>query len=129
MRYCRISVLSVLAAVTPSYLAKILSPRWNDMHTRHSWNIVPRNWECLGAPPGGTTIDLYIALEPHNETALIHALYRVSDPDYSGRVLHHSCPLKASYALANAMPRVETAIPRRSSNVVHWHMTTRTPEA
>ena len=32
-------------------------------------------------------------------------------------------PLKANYAPPNAMPRVESGIPRRlASNVVHWHI-------
>ncbi|KAH9009121.1 Pro-kumamolisin, activation domain-containing protein, partial [Lactarius hengduanensis] len=50
------------------------------MHIKHSWNAVPRNWESLGHPPSGTTIDLYIALKPRRENALVDALYEVSEP-------------------------------------------------
>ncbi|KAH8997714.1 subtilisin-like protein [Lactarius hatsudake] len=53
------------------------------MHIKHSWNAVPNNWVSLGRPPSGTTIDLYIALKPHRENALIDALYEVSEPGHS----------------------------------------------
>ncbi len=89
MRYHCI-YLSVLAAVPLGGLAKPLSPRWNDMHTKHSWNAVPKNWESLGGPPSGTTIDLYVALKPHRQNALIDALYEVSSPEHPKHVLHHS---------------------------------------
>ncbi|KAH9054232.1 subtilisin-like protein [Lactarius vividus] len=52
------------------------------MHIMHSWNAVPRNWESLGHPTSGTTIDLYIALKPHRESALVNALYEVSEPGH-----------------------------------------------
>ncbi|KAH8985670.1 subtilisin-like protein [Lactarius akahatsu] len=52
------------------------------MHIKHSWNAVPNNWVSLGRPPSGTTIDLYIALKPHRENALINALYEVSEPGH-----------------------------------------------
>ncbi|KAF8262587.1 subtilisin-like protein [Lactarius quietus] len=52
------------------------------MHTVHSWNKVPENWVNLGHPTAGTTIDLHIALRPHRESALIDALYEVSDPSH-----------------------------------------------
>ncbi|KAF8264977.1 subtilisin-like protein [Lactarius quietus] len=57
-----------------------LAPLWDNMQVKHTWNAVPANWECLGPPPSGTTIDLHIALKPHRENALIDALYEVSDP-------------------------------------------------
>ncbi|KAH9021339.1 subtilisin-like protein, partial [Lactarius pseudohatsudake] len=80
MRYHCISVLSVLAISLLGGLAKSLSPPWDPMHIKHSWNAVPRNWESLGHPPSGTTIDLYIALKPRRENALVDALYEVSEP-------------------------------------------------
>ncbi|KAF8262584.1 subtilisin-like protein [Lactarius quietus] len=52
------------------------------MHTVHSWNKVPENWMDVGHPTTGTTINLYIALRPHRESALIDALYEVSDPSH-----------------------------------------------
>ncbi|KAH9005637.1 hypothetical protein EDB86DRAFT_3240126 [Lactarius hatsudake] len=69
MRYHCISVLSVFATSLLGGLAKPLSPPWDNMHIKHSWNAVPRNWESLGHPPSGTTIDLYIALKPQRENA------------------------------------------------------------
>ncbi|KAH9060328.1 subtilisin-like protein [Lactarius deliciosus] len=47
------------------------------MYIKHSWNAIPKNWVSLGRPPSDTTIDLYIALKPHRENALIDALYEV----------------------------------------------------
>ncbi|KAH9164909.1 subtilisin-like protein [Lactarius sanguifluus] len=73
------SVLFVIALVLLGSLAKPLSPLWHDMHIKHSWNAVPRNWESLGHPPSGTTIDLYIALRPQRENAVVDALYEVAD--------------------------------------------------
>ncbi|KAH9037064.1 subtilisin-like protein [Lactarius pseudohatsudake] len=83
MHYYRcISVLSVIANGLLCSLAKPLSPPWDNMHIKHSWNAVPRNWESLGHPPSGTIIDLYIALKPNRENALIDALYEVSEPGH-----------------------------------------------
>ncbi len=80
MRYHWISVLTVLATVPLGGLATPHSPRWNDMHMKHSWDSVPLNWESLGQPPADATINLLVALEPHDGDALIDALYEVSDP-------------------------------------------------
>ncbi|KAH9005248.1 subtilisin-like protein [Lactarius hatsudake] len=80
MRCHCISVLSVLATGLLGGLAKPLSQPWDDTHIKHSWNAVPKNWVSQGRPPSGTTIDLYIALKPHRENALINALYEVSEP-------------------------------------------------
>ncbi len=80
MRCRQLSVLSVLAAAPLSNFAMSLAPPWDDMRIKHTWNAVPHNWETLGHPPAGTTIDLHLALKPHHENALIDALYAVSDP-------------------------------------------------
>ncbi|KAF8259420.1 subtilisin-like protein [Lactarius quietus] len=80
MRYHCITALSVLAAVLLVSLAKLLSPPWGDKHIRHTWGAVPENWESLGLPPSGTIIDLYVALKPEHEKALIDTLYEVSTP-------------------------------------------------
>ncbi|KAH9179030.1 subtilisin-like protein [Lactarius sanguifluus] len=77
-----ISVLSVLATSLLGGQSKPLSPPWHDMHIKHSWHAVPRNWESLGHPPSGTTIDLHIALKPQHENALVDALHEVSDPGH-----------------------------------------------
>lgn len=59
-----------------------LAPNWDDTYVKHTWNAVPTNWESVGPPPAGTTLDLRIALNPHRENALIEALYEVSDPTH-----------------------------------------------
>src|SRR6266702_5414099 len=87
MHYRRLSVLSVLASAPLADLATPLSPLWDDMQVKHAWNAVPANWESLGHPAAGTTIDLHIALEPHRENALTDALYAVSDPRLQTQVL------------------------------------------
>ncbi|KAH9166016.1 subtilisin-like protein [Lactarius sanguifluus] len=83
MRYYHlISVLSVLAVILLGSLAKPFSPHWDDMRIKHSWNAVPENWQSLGNPLSGTTIDLHVALKAHRENALIDTLYQVSDPNH-----------------------------------------------
>ncbi|KAH9060316.1 subtilisin-like protein [Lactarius deliciosus] len=76
-----ISVLSVIVLVLLGGLAKPLSPPWDDMHIKHSWNAIstaiPKSWEALGGPPSGTTIDLYIALRPQHENAVVDCALRV----------------------------------------------------
>ncbi|KAH9038203.1 Pro-kumamolisin, activation domain-containing protein [Lactarius pseudohatsudake] len=47
------------------------------MQVKHTWSAVPANWETLGCPSAGTTIDLYIALSPRQDNALIDALYEL----------------------------------------------------
>ncbi|KAH8985706.1 subtilisin-like protein [Lactarius akahatsu] len=79
MHYHCIAVLSVIVTDLLASLAKPLSPPWDNMHIKHSWNAVPTNWVSLGRPPSGATIDLYIALKPNREDALIDALYEVAD--------------------------------------------------
>jgi len=80
MRYNQLSVLFVLAATIFSKFATPLAPSWDDLRVKHTWNPVPHNWETLGHPPAGTTIDLHVALKPHHENGLIDPLYEVSDP-------------------------------------------------
>ncbi|KAH8979086.1 subtilisin-like protein [Lactarius akahatsu] len=52
------------------------------MRPKHSWKTIPENWECLGLSTPGTMIDLYIALKPYRENALVDALNEVSDPGH-----------------------------------------------
>ncbi|KAH9054087.1 subtilisin-like protein [Lactarius vividus] len=107
--YHRISVLSVIATALIGSLAKPPSP-WDDMHTKHSWNAVPRNWESLGHPPSGTTIDLYIVLKPQRENSLVDALYEVSEPGHpryrayltKGQVVELVAPRPETLELVNS---------------------------
>ncbi|KAI9449665.1 hypothetical protein BJY52DRAFT_1306363, partial [Lactarius psammicola] len=70
-----------IAATRPlSDLATHPTLRWDDMRVEHEWNAVPMTWESLGTPPSGITTDLSVALKPHDENALIDALYEVSNP-------------------------------------------------
>ncbi|KAH9172737.1 subtilisin-like protein [Lactarius sanguifluus] len=82
MRYHPISVLSVLVAILLGSLAKPFSQHWDDMRIKHSWNAIPENWESLGNPLDGITIDLFVALKAQHENALIDTLYEVSDPSH-----------------------------------------------
>ncbi|KAH8989059.1 subtilisin-like protein [Lactarius akahatsu] len=81
MRYHWLYALSFLTATPLADFATPLAP-WRDMQVKHTWNAVPANWETLGCPPAGTTIDLYIALNSRHDDALIDALYEVSDPKH-----------------------------------------------
>ena len=78
-------VLFFLAAV-PAVLMVPTTSHWGDMRIRHIWGVVPENWESLGPPPAGTTINLRIALKPHRETALIDTLREVSSPNHPRHV-------------------------------------------
>ncbi|KAH9165153.1 subtilisin-like protein [Lactarius sanguifluus] len=57
-----------------------------------------RRLSLLGATPSaGTTIDLYIALNPRHENALVDALYEVSDPKHPRHVHPTAAPLTPSF--------------------------------
>jgi tripeptidyl-peptidase I len=82
MRYYLSSLLFVLAA---GFLAALTTPvalDWDIMQMKHAWNSVPINWESLGPPPVGTTINLHIFLKSHHEDVLIDTLYQVSNPEH-----------------------------------------------
>ncbi|KAH8982180.1 subtilisin-like protein [Lactarius hatsudake] len=85
-------VISVLALVPFANNAKPLIPPWDDLRVKHTWGAVPPNWDSLGHPSAGTTIDLHFALKPHHENAVIDALYEVSDPKSPKRVLSNTPP-------------------------------------
>ncbi|KAH9020558.1 subtilisin-like protein [Lactarius deliciosus] len=81
MRYHWLYALSSLTATPLADFAQPLAP-WGDVRVKHAWSSVPANWETLGCPSTGTTIDLYISLNPRHDNALIDALYEVSDPKH-----------------------------------------------
>ncbi|KAH9054784.1 subtilisin-like protein [Lactarius vividus] len=85
MRYHWLYALSLLTVTPLADFATPLAP-WADVRVKHAWSSIPANWETLGCPSAGTTIDLYIALNPHQEDALIDALYQVSDPKHPRHV-------------------------------------------
>ncbi|TFY59321.1 hypothetical protein EVG20_g7835 [Dentipellis fragilis] len=77
-----LSLSLTFLAVAAAAVASPHAPRWDDLQVKHAWNTVPANWASEGAAPEGTTIDLRIALKPHQEDALVKALYEVSDPEH-----------------------------------------------
>ncbi|KAH9954014.1 hypothetical protein BGW80DRAFT_1259023 [Lactifluus volemus] len=77
-----LSVLSILTAVSFGLAIPAVS-LWEDIRVKHTWATTPEEWDCLGHPPAGTTIDLHIALKSHQEDALVNALYKVSNPKAS----------------------------------------------
>src|SRR6266702_785956 len=101
MRYLWLSAISFLTAVPFADFAMPLVP-WDDMRVKHAWNTAPASWESMGHPPAGTTIDLYIALKPCQESALIDALYKVSDPRHPRPVLLTTPPLAPLFTCAAA---------------------------
>ncbi|KAF8264270.1 subtilisin-like protein [Lactarius quietus] len=82
MSYYLFSVLFFLNAGLLAALTTPVVPDWDIMHVKHAWNSVPMNWESVGPPPVGTTINLHIFLKPHHENALINALHEVSNPEH-----------------------------------------------
>ncbi|KAH9074809.1 subtilisin-like protein [Lactarius deliciosus] len=94
MRYHWLYALSFLIAAPLSDFVTPLAP-WDDMRVKHTWSAAPANWETLGCLSAGTTIDLYIALNPYQENALIDALYEVSDPKHPRARPSHRCSSRA----------------------------------
>jgi hypothetical protein len=95
MHYRWHSVLYILSAVPLAVFATPRAPLWGDIRVKHTWGTAPDNWELVGPPPAGTTIDLYIARKPHCENAVIDALYEVSDPRASKARRPHHLPARA----------------------------------
>ncbi|KAH8994355.1 subtilisin-like protein [Lactarius hatsudake] len=108
MRYHWLYALSFLTATPLADSATPLAP-WDDMRVKHTWSAVPANWETLGCPSAGTTIDLYIALNPYQESALIDALYEVSDPKHPRHVHLTAAPLAPSSTYGAHLSKEEVA--------------------
>ena len=88
MRFQRLSVLSVLAAVLfAGALASHFPTPWGEMLTRHQWTHIPDKWVVLSDPPEGAMIELNIALKSDRENVLIDALKEVSQPGHPKYVL------------------------------------------
>ncbi|KAI9454448.1 subtilisin-like protein [Lactarius psammicola] len=94
MRYHPLSLFFILATLPLAGLTTSPAPHshWDDMRLKHAWNTIPAGWESLGPPPSGTTIDLHVALKPHNKNALVDALYQVSSPGHPRQVLYNTPP-------------------------------------
>ena len=94
-------VLFFFATVPLTDFATVVVP-WNDLKIKHTWHSVPVNWETLGHPSAGSTIDLHIVLEPERETALIDAVSEISNPKHSRRVILTIPPLAPLFTCAVA---------------------------
>ncbi|KAH8995566.1 peptidase S8/S53 domain-containing protein [Lactarius hatsudake] len=108
MRYHWLYALSFLTATPLADFATPLAP-WGDVRVKHAWSSVPANWETLGFPSTGTTIDLYIALSPRHENALIDALYEVSDPRHPRHVHLAAAPLTPSFTYGAHLSKEQVA--------------------
>ena len=93
MHHYWLSVLSVLATGVPIVCTTPFSTLWDDKRVKHTWTVTPADWVSLGHPPASTTIDLHIALKPHQENALTDALYEVSTPGHPKHVFATRTPL------------------------------------
>ncbi|KAH8986605.1 hypothetical protein EDB92DRAFT_1949087 [Lactarius akahatsu] len=80
--YHLLSVLSILATGPVDGLATPLTRLCDAKKVKHSWSALPQDWEGLGHLAADTTIDLYLALKPQHENALIDALLEVSTPQH-----------------------------------------------
>ena len=93
MRHFWLSPLVFLAVLPLAGFTAPVEP-WDDMRVMHTWHTVPVNWESLGHPSVGTTLNLYIALKPYRESALTDALDEISNPRHPRHALfrHSSAP-------------------------------------
>ncbi|KAH9054643.1 peptidase S8/S53 domain-containing protein [Lactarius vividus] len=107
MRHHWLYALAFFTA-TPLDFATPLAP-WGDMRVKHAWSSILANWDTLGCPSAGTTIDLYIALNPHREDALIDVLYQVSDPKHPRHVHLTTAPLAPSFTYGEHLSKEQVA--------------------
>ena len=106
MRWHWVFVQSVLTTASLVGSTTPHSPHWDDMRSKHSWNVIPEGWKSSGPPPIGTIIDLYVALWPHQENALIHALYEVSTPGHPKYVLSATLSLTHVLVCSTALVQI-----------------------
>ncbi|KAH9054641.1 subtilisin-like protein [Lactarius vividus] len=108
MRHHWLYALSFLTTTPLPNFATPLAP-WGDMRVKHAWSSIPANWDTLGCPSAGTTIDLYIALNPHQEDALVDVLYQVSDPKHPRHVHLTTAPLAPSFTYGAHLSKEQVA--------------------
>ena len=99
MLYHRHFALSFLIAVLFADFATAAT-HWDEMLVKHTWNIVPANWESLGNTTAESMINLHIALMPDQEGALIDTLYEVSDPEHPRYLLITTPPFTLLFTCA-----------------------------
>ena len=106
--YRLLPVFSILATGPITGLAAPHTQRWGRMKVKHSWNAVPQYWESLGHPSADSSIDLYLALKPQHENAIIDTLLEVSDPRHERYVGHR--PIHARTTHLCHLPVADTAL-------------------
>ena len=91
MWYSWVSTLSFLIALILADSATT-AVHWDEVLVKHTWNTIPANWKSLGNATAAGVINLYIALKPDRESALIDALFEVSNPENPKHVLLATLP-------------------------------------
>ena len=87
MRYPWLSTPSFLFLIVLLSNVTTAAVYWDEVLVKHTWNAIPASWKSLGNATAGDVINLYIALKPDRESALIDALYEVSNPENPKHVL------------------------------------------
>ncbi|KAH9008697.1 peptidase S8/S53 domain-containing protein [Lactarius deliciosus] len=85
----------------------------------HTWGTTPANWESLGHPPAGTTIDLYIALKPHCKNALIGTFLEAGNPGHPKHILAIP-PLALTYGAYLSKEQLGASHPHTLELVNSW---------
>jgi tripeptidyl-peptidase-1 len=67
-----------LAVITSCKPLKI----WQDLVVKHSWDQIPRGWECIAPAPADYVFELKIALKQPRIDELISNLMQISDPEH-----------------------------------------------
>ncbi|KAH8995577.1 Pro-kumamolisin, activation domain-containing protein [Lactarius hatsudake] len=119
IRYHWLYALSFLTVTPLADLATSLAP-WGDVRVKDAWSAVPANWETLGCPSAGTTIDLYIALNPRHDNALVDALYEVSDPKHPRHVCRSSRSRYGAYLSKEQVAELVRPHPDTLELVTSW---------
>ncbi|KAH9068090.1 subtilisin-like protein [Lactarius deliciosus] len=99
--YHLLSVLPILATGPVNSLATPLTRLWDAKKVKHSWGAVPQDWENFGHLAADTTIDLYLALKPQHENALIDALLEIRRTLIQEQVAQLVAPHSDTLSLVN----------------------------
>jgi len=57
--------------------------RWQDLVVKHSWNEIPRGWECKGPAPAHYVFELKIGMKQPRIDELFASLMKISDPEHA----------------------------------------------
>src|SRR6202012_273004 len=88
LSFCHSPVLSSPLGLSAAWSHR---PSHHLVHNKDKWILILENWQNLGHPPAGTTINLHIALKAQNENIFLDTPYDVNILEYQMCVpLHHS---------------------------------------